>query len=71
MDGISFMKVVINKYEELVVQHIMNYDEGPRNNTRLRESQTASTTSKKTMGIFLLHTGRRQTGRGQQKLSKL
>ena len=65
------MKVVINKYEELVVQHIMNYDEGPRNNTRLRESQTASTTNKKTMGIFLLHTGRMQTGRGQQKLSKL
>lgn len=34
MDRISFMKVVINKYEELVMQRRMNYDEGPGNNTR-------------------------------------
>ena len=34
MDGISFMKVVINRYEELVMQRRMNYDAGPGNNTR-------------------------------------
>ena len=34
MDGISLMKVVINRYEEHVMQRRMNYDEGPGNNTR-------------------------------------
>lgn len=34
MDGISLMKVVINRYEEHVMQRRMNYDEGPGDNTR-------------------------------------
>ena len=51
-DGISFMKVVINKCEELVMQRRTNYDEGPGNNTRLKESQTTLNTDKKTKGIF-------------------
>ena len=51
-DGISFMKVVINKYEELVMQRRTNYDEGPGNNTRLKESQTTLNTDQKTKGIF-------------------
>ena len=51
-DGISFMKVVINKYEELFMQRRTNYDEGPGNNTRLKESQTTLNTDQKTKGIF-------------------
>ena len=51
-DGIIFMKVVINKYEELVMRRRANYDEGPGNNTRLKESQTTLNTDKKTKGIF-------------------
>ena len=51
-DGISFMKVVINKYEELFMQHRTNYDEGPGNNTRLKESQTTLNSDQKTKGIF-------------------
>ena len=46
------MKVVINKYEELVMRRRTNYDEGPGNNTRLKESQTTLNTDKKTKGIF-------------------
>ena len=51
-DGISFMKVVINKYEELFMQRRTNYDEGPGNNTRLKESQTTLNSDQKTKGIF-------------------
>ena len=53
-DGISFMNVVINKYEELVMQRRTNYDEGPGNNTGLKESQTTLNTDKKTKEIFYL-----------------
>ena len=53
-DGMSFMKVVINKCEELVMQRRTNYDEGPGNNTRLKESQTTLYTDQKTNGIFYL-----------------
>ena len=35
-DGISFLKVVINKCEELAMQRGRNYDGGPGNNTRLK-----------------------------------
>ena len=46
------MNVVINKYEELVMQRRTNYDEGPGNNTGLKESQTTLNTDKKTKEIF-------------------
>ena len=70
-DGISFMKVVINKCEELAMQRGRNYDGGPGNNTRLKRKSDYVKYWQEDQGNFLLQMGRRLSVHIQLKLSKL